>query len=50
LIERAEEQFEERNGQAKAQGEDEIKPMLPLIRLKVSIPSLLLENLPILYP
>ncbi|EKM78361.1 hypothetical protein AGABI1DRAFT_129478 [Agaricus bisporus var. burnettii JB137-S8] len=36
LIERAHEQFEERNERAKAQGEEENKPMLPLIRLKVN--------------
>lgn len=44
LIERADEQSQERNTRAKAQGEDEIKPMLPLIRLKVCIHSLLPEN------
>lgn len=35
LIERAQEQWEERNIQALAAGQPELKPMLPLIRLKV---------------
>lgn len=35
LIEKAHEQFQERNAHAKEQGEAELKPMLPLIRLKV---------------
>jgi double-strand break repair protein MRE11 len=40
LIGRANEQWEERNAQAKGAGETELKPMLPLIRLKVDfIPS-----------
>lgn len=35
LIEKAQEQWEERNAQAKAAGDPELPHMLPLIRLKV---------------
>lgn len=35
LIARAKEEWDERNSEAIAQGEDPLEPMLPLIRLKV---------------
>ena len=38
LIEDANKKWEERNERAREQGEPELPPMLPLIRLKVSSP------------
>jgi len=37
LIEKADKQWEERNAEALAEGEEEIPRMLPLIRLKVHL-------------
>ena len=36
LIEEATKKFEERNERARAEGEPDLPPMLPLIRLRVS--------------
>ena len=46
LIEDANKKWEERNERAREQGEPELPPMLPLIRLKVS--SLHTTNLSVL--
>jgi len=40
LIDRANELWDERNANAVAEGEAELEPMLPLIRLKVAFPFL----------
>jgi hypothetical protein len=45
LIEKANQQWDERNAEAIAEGGEELPSMLPLIRLKVSIINFVMKRL-----